>query len=74
MYVHLEDYMSAIYTRSYVQELERLVLQDLLPIYEKWHKEHGLVVDESKLPKDLIKDVKRKNVIAALLKPPQILA
>ena len=66
--------MSSIYTRNYVQELEWLVIHELLPTYERWHREHGLSIDESKIPKDLVKLVKRKKVVAALLKPPQISA
>ena len=64
--------MSGNYTRNYVQELERLVVEELLPVYERWHKEHNLVVNNAKLPKDLIQTVKRKKSVAALLKPPQI--
>lgn len=64
--------MSGNYTRNYVQELERLVVEELLPVYERWHKEHNLVINNAKLPKDLIQTVKRKKSVAALLKPPQI--
>lgn len=66
--------MSAIYTRNYVQELERFVLEELLPVYERWHKENNVPINESKFPRDLIKDVKRKKVVAALLKPQEISA
>ena len=64
--------MSGLYTRDYVQELERLVINELLPVYELWHREHNLGIDPNRLPKDLISTVKRKKKIAALLKPPQI--
>lgn len=64
--------MSGNYTRNYVAELERLVLDELLPVYERWHWEHNLPISETKLPKDLIKTVKQKKSVAALLKPPQI--
>lgn len=66
--------MSGNYTRNYVQELERLIMDELLPTYERWHKEHSLSIDESKIPKELIKDIKRKKSVAALLKPSQFLA
>lgn len=57
------------YARNYVQELEYLILYELLPVYEQWHKEHNIALKESRLPKDLIRDVKRKQVVPALCKP-----
>lgn len=64
--------MSGNYTRNYVQELEQLVLNELLPVYERWHREHNLPINNSKLPTALIQSVKQKKSVAALLKPPQI--
>ena len=62
--------MSAIYTRSYVQNLERAVIEELLPIYRRWHDEHNIPIVESRLPQEL-RDVSSRKQIAALFKPPQ---
>ena len=61
--------MSINFTHSYVRELEALVLDELFPIYELYYKERGLEVPYKKLPADLVKEIKRKHTLPALLKP-----
>jgi hypothetical protein len=55
----------------YVQELERLIVKELLPVYERYNQEHGLV--STNLPENLLQSIKRKQQIPALLKPKEIL-
>jgi hypothetical protein len=60
--------MSLKYSDQYVQKLERLIQQDLLPVYERYYTEHNLT---PKLDQDLIKQIKHKRELPALLKPKQ---
>jgi hypothetical protein len=55
----------------YVQELERLIVKELLPVYERYNQEHGLV--STNLPENLLQSIKRKQQVPALLKPKEIL-
>lgn len=61
--------MSTNFTHSYVLELETLVLNELMPVYELYYKEKGLEVPYQKLPQDLVKEIQRKHKLPALLKP-----
>jgi hypothetical protein len=54
----------------YVQELERLIVKELLPVYERYNQEHGLV--STNLPENLLQSIKRKQQVPALLKPKEI--
>jgi hypothetical protein len=54
----------------YVQELERLIVKELLPVYERYNQEHGLV--STNLPENLLQSIKRKQQIPALLKAKEI--
>jgi len=56
---------------NYVQQLERLIVKELLPIYEKYNCEHGLT-NSNNIPENLLQNIKRKQQIPALLKPKQI--
>ncbi len=64
--------MSEYYSRSYVQELERLILDELLPVYEQWHKESGLEILASRVHPELLRELKKKKTVPALFKPPNI--
>ncbi len=55
--------------RSYVAELEFLILDKLLPIYEKYYKVVGKPIPYNELPHDLLKEVYIKKELPALLKP-----
>ena len=60
--------MSVNSSISYVRQLEVLILQDLLPVYERWHKEHKLPVSYTHIHPDLLKEIKDKQKIPALLR------
>jgi hypothetical protein len=51
---------------NYVKELELLILETLLPVYEKYQKV-GLPLD--KVPTQLLKQIKRKKTLPALFRP-----
>jgi hypothetical protein len=59
-----------MYNDRYVQELERLIVKELLPVYERYNQEHGLV--STSLPETLLQSIKRKQQLPALLKPKEI--
>ena len=61
--------MSLNYTHSYVAELERLILDELLPIYEQYHKEHGMPLSYKNIHPDLLRDIKQKHKVPAVFKP-----
>jgi hypothetical protein len=55
---------------NYVQQLERLIAKDLLPVYEKYNREHGITSVE--LPQTLLENIRKKQQVPALLKPKEI--
>lgn len=56
-------------TSSYTAELEQLIMYTLLPVYEKYCEEHDI---ENKIDPKLIRQIKHKKVVAALLRPKEI--
>lgn len=56
---------------SYTRELEVLILDTLLPIYNKYHKEKGLKPSNLDINPELLKQIKKKTVLPALLLPKQ---
>jgi hypothetical protein len=56
---------------NYVKQLERLIAKELLPVYERYNREHGIASVE--LPQTLLESIGRKQQIPALLKPKEIL-
>lgn len=60
--------MSANFTPSYVLELERLILDVLLPTYERYYAEKNLKPPAADIHPDLLRDIKRKKVVPALLR------
>ncbi len=65
-----DNYMTI--KRSYVAELEYLILNNLLPVYEKYYKKIGKPIPYDELPHDLLKKVYVKKQLPALLKPKEI--
>lgn len=61
--------MSLNFTRNYVMELERLITEELLPIYDKYHKEKGIRPSLCRVHPDLLRDIKTKKTLPALLRP-----
>jgi hypothetical protein len=51
----------------YIQELETLILERLLPIYYKYHEEHGTLPE--KINENLLKQIKQKQSLPRLLQP-----
>ena len=66
--------MSFNYTHSYVAELERLILEELLPVYERWHQEQNLEISYRQVHPDLLREIKRKKVLPRLFQPPRIMS
>ena len=58
--------MSSSYT--YVKELELLILDKLLPVYEKHQKSQGVLNPLSGINQDLLAQVKAKKKLPALLR------
>jgi hypothetical protein len=56
---------------KYVQQLERLIARELLPVYERYTRENNLPAVE--MPQTLLENIRRKQQIPALLKPKEIL-
>ena len=63
--------MSTNFTHSYVTELERLILDELLPVYERWHHEQNLEISYRQVHPDLLREIKRKKILPRLFQPPQ---
>jgi hypothetical protein len=55
---------------NYVQQLERLIARDLLPVYERYNREHG--IQSVELPQTLLENIRKKQQIPVLLKPKKI--
>jgi hypothetical protein len=58
--------MSSSYT--YVKELELLILDKLLPVYEKHQKSQGVLNPLSGINQDLLSQIKAKKKLPALLR------
>lgn len=54
---------------SYTTELEQLIINTLLPAYEKYCKDNSIKEPYSSIEAGLIKQIKRKKLVAALLRP-----
>lgn len=58
--------------QSYVQELEHLILETLLPVYTNYQARMGATDRYAGINPKLIEQIKRKKQIPALLKPKEI--
>ena len=56
---------------KYVQQLERLIARELLPVYERYTRENNLPAIE--MPAALLENIRRKQQVPVLLKPKEIL-
>ena len=61
--------MSTIFTRNRVLELETLILDTLLPIYENYYGEKGMPQPSNKLLNELTESIKSRHKLPALLVP-----
>lgn len=55
-------------SHTYVKELELLILDQLLPVYEKYQKAAGAVNPLQGINPELIKQIKTKKQLPALLR------
>lgn len=60
------------FTHTYVAELERLILDELLPIYKRWHQEQNLEISYANVHPDLLREIQRKKPVPKLFQPRQI--
>lgn len=56
---------------SYTKELELLIVDTLLPVYEKYWKSKGVHNPYQGINPDLLAQVKKAKVLPALLRPKQ---
>ncbi len=54
---------------TYTRQLENLILEILLPVYYKYHAEKGIKPSNLSINPDLLKQIKTKRVLPALLRP-----
>lgn len=60
-----------MYSDRYVQQLERLIARELLPVYKNYMLERNLPMVE--MPQTLLDNIRKNQQIPALLKPKEIL-
>lgn len=56
-------------THSYTKELENLILDVLLPIFEKYQKSKGVLTPLKDINQNLLKQIKEKKKLPSLLRP-----
>lgn len=54
---------------TYTRELELLILDKLLPVYYKYYNEKGIKPTKLDINPDLLKQIKKKTILPALLRP-----
>lgn len=59
-------------TLSYTRELEHLIQDILLPVFDRYYRERGLVPEYTKINPLLLKQIVCKKQTAALFLPPQL--
>jgi hypothetical protein len=60
-----------MYNDRYVQQLERLIARELLPVYQNYMQERNLPMVE--IPQTLLDNIRKNQQVPALLKPKEIL-
>lgn len=60
--------------RSYVAELEMLITDTLLPVFDMYYRERGKLPEYTSINQDLLKQIARRKQIPALFKPKKKLA
>jgi hypothetical protein len=56
-------------SQSYVAELEHLITDLLLPVFDKYYRERGLLPEYTRINPQLLKQIKKRKVVPALFKP-----
>lgn len=54
---------------TYTRELEVLILETLLPVYYRYYNEKGVKPSKLDINPDLVKQIRTKTVLPALLRP-----
>jgi hypothetical protein len=54
---------------TYTRELEVLILETLLPVYYKYYNEKGIKPSKLDINPELLKQIRTKTVLPALLRP-----
>lgn len=67
-----ENYMTL--NRSYVAELEHLITNTLLPVFDMYYREKGKLPEYTSINQDLLKQISRRKQVPALFKPAKKLA
>ncbi len=57
------------FQHSYVKQLESLILDTLLPVYANYNTKNGIKDRYAGIHPELLKQIKAKKPLAALLKP-----
>lgn len=58
-------------TYSYTTELEHLIKDVLLPVFDKYYREKGIVPEYTKIHPEILKQIQRPPQTAALFLPKQ---
>lgn len=61
--------MSININASYVRELERLIKEELFPVYKQYYREHGTNPKYITIDFDTIIQVQKTNELPVLLRP-----
>lgn len=56
---------------SYTAELEHLIQQVLLPVYDKYYRDKGQLPPYTQINQDLLKQIKKPKAVARLFQPKQ---
>jgi hypothetical protein len=59
---------------TYTRELEVLILEVLLPTYYKYHSDKGIKPSKLDINPELLKQIKTKTILPALLRPKEKLS
>jgi hypothetical protein len=59
-----------ISTKSYTTELEYLIRDILLPVYDRYYREQGRVPEYTKINPHLLRQIVRGRQVPRLLQPP----
>jgi len=54
---------------TYTRELEVLILDTLLPVYYKYYSQKGIKPTKLDINPELLKQIKKKTILPALLRP-----
>ena len=55
--------------RSYVAELECLITDTLLPVFDRYYREKGKLPEYTSINQDLLKQISRRKQVPALFQP-----